>query len=107
MMHSLFFWNQLDITSVKSTYLLSLLKEWFALTLVTDVKEPSILGSLVERSLNNLVIILTNRPPLTNRTNGRNGLFIRKEPPLTNRTNGRNGLFLRIDPPLNNGCVWT
>ena len=36
------------------TYLLSLLKEWFSLTFDTDVKEPSILGSLVERSLNDL-----------------------------------------------------
>ena len=53
-MHGLFFWNQLDITSVKSTYLLSLLKEWFSFKFDTDIKEPRILGSVVERSLNDL-----------------------------------------------------
>ena len=53
-MYGLFFWNQLDIKRVNSPYLLELLEEWFSLTLVKTDKEPSLLGSLIERYLNDL-----------------------------------------------------
>ena len=54
MMHGLFFWNQIDVGRIKSPYLLDLLKEWFSINLDLKAQEPTILGNVVERSLNDL-----------------------------------------------------
>ena len=54
MMHGLFFWNQLDVHRIKSPYLLKLLDDWFSLKKSDKIPKTTLLGDVIERSLNDL-----------------------------------------------------